>query len=162
MGKQFISFDPFEEHPDYPHMSPYMDDNFGEMGDQADDDEYEDVKVDDDDDDDVVEIDSYCHFNERDADISPREARQFQFRHREKKTKEQQEEDIIMNDDDSGYADYVITPPPPPPPLPTSKPPLPPMGIRVVNSEAEENQMVGATLSGPFVAAFDEFNICLP
>lgn len=41
--------------------------------------------------------------------------------------------DVVVNDNDSGYADY-----------------LPPATLS------------GATLNGPFVAAFEEFNICLP
>lgn len=51
----------------------------------------------------------------------------------EEEEKKEEKSDKVVNDNDSGYADY--SPP---------------------------STKIGATLNGPFVAAFDEFNICLP
>lgn len=49
------------------------------------------------------------------------------------KRKQEEEAEVVVNDSDSGYADYLAP-----------------------------STDIGATLNGPFVAAFDEFNICLP
>lgn len=163
-GTHLVLYDPFQPHPDYPHMSPYMDDDDEEL-----DDEYEDVMVDDDDGDDDgdgddiyttedVEVDDYYCFDGEEDIIAPRKSPGGGHHHEKEATKDW--EDTLMNDNDSGFADYV-----PPPPQPKSPPPPPPLqslptvlGLRAM----EENQKVGATLSGPFVAAFDGFDICLP